>query len=227
MTALLEVDGLVVGHGPVTALHGVSLQVQAGEIVALVGANGAGKTTLLRALMGLVPVASGQASFAGAPLTDPAWARARRGLGYCPEGRRVFPGLTVDENLDVAPAAGALRDDIYRLFPALARRRDARGWQLSGGEQQMLALGRALMGQPKLLLLDEPSLGLSPVLVDEVYGRLRAIAEQGVAVLLAEQNAASALGAASWAYVLQLGRVVAEGAASDPGLRASVEGALL
>lgn len=227
MSALLDIANLVVGHGPVTALHGVSLTLQAGEIVALVGANGAGKSTLLRALMGLVPVTSGEIAFDGAPLTGPSWARARRGLGYCPEGRRVFPGLTVEENLGVAAAPGASADGIYRLFPPLAKRRDAPGWQLSGGEQQMLAVGRALMARPKLLLLDEPSLGLSPLLTDELLARLRAIANDGVAVLLGEQNATAALEVADRAYVLRLGRIADQGAAGDAGLRQRVRKGIL
>ncbi len=227
MTALLDIADLVVGHGPVTALHGVSLRVNSGEIVALVGANGAGKSTLLRALMGLVPVTSGEIMFDGTPLTGPAWSRARRGLGYCPEGRRVFPGLTVEENLNVAAAPGASLDTVYKLFPPLANRRDAPGWQLSGGEQQMLAVGRALMARPKLLLLDEPSLGLSPLLTDELLARLRAIASDGVAVLLAEQNAAAALEVADRAYVLHLGHTVDDGSAADPGLRQRVREGIL
>jgi branched-chain amino acid transport system ATP-binding protein len=177
--------------------------------------------------MGLVPVTSGEVAFDGAPLTGPAWSRARRGLGYCPEGRRVFPGLTVEENLTVAAAADATPDTVYKLFPPLASRRDAAGWQLSGGEQQMLAVGRALMARPKLLLLDEPSLGLSPLLTDELLARLRGIARDGVAVLLAEQNAAAALEVADRAYVLHLGQVADEGRAGEAGLRQRVREGIL
>jgi branched-chain amino acid transport system ATP-binding protein len=178
-------------------------------------------------LMGLVPVTAGDITFDGASLAGPPWSRARRGLGYCPEGRRVFPGLTVEENLSVAAAPEATVATVYKLFPPLANRRDAPGWQLSGGEQQMLAVGRALMARPKLLLLDEPSLGLSPLLTDELLAQLRVIAEDGVAVLLAEQNAAAALEIADRAYVLHLGHIVDEGPASDPGLRRRVREGIL
>lgn len=228
MTALLAVRDLVVGHGPLIALHGVSLEVAPGEIVALVGGNGAGKTTLLKAVMGLVAAQSGDILVDGETIDPlPPWARARRGLGYCPEGRRVFPGLTVEENLDVVAHPDARVDSVYKLFPALALRRNALGWQLSGGEQQMLAVGRALMAMPRLLLLDEPSLGLSPRLSGELLTRLRAIAAQGTAVLLAEQNATPALTIADRAYVLALGRLVDHGPAAEPRLRQSAQAAFL
>jgi branched-chain amino acid transport system ATP-binding protein len=228
MSALLAIEDLTVGHGPLTALHGVSLDIAPGEIVALVGGNGAGKSTLLKAVMGLVPGQSGSIRLDGEAIDAlPPWARARRGLGYCPEGRRVFPGLTVEENLDVVAHAEARADGVYKLFPALALRRNALGWQLSGGEQQMLAVGRALMAMPRLLLLDEPSLGLSPRLVGELFARLRAIANSGTAVLLAEQNTAPALAVADRAYVFQLGRVVDHGPASEKRLRQSAQAAFL
>lgn len=228
MNPLLAVDGLTVGHGPLIALHAMSLEIAPGEVVALVGGNGAGKSTLLKAVMGLIPAQSGSLHFDGEAIDAlPPWARARRGLGYCPEGRRVFPGLTVEENLDVVAHRDARVDSIYKLFPALALRRNALGWQLSGGEQQMLAVGRALMAMPRLLLLDEPSLGLSPRLAGELLTRLRTIAHQGTAVLLAEQNAAPALAIADRAYVLGLGRVVDHGPASEPRLRRSAEAAFL
>jgi branched-chain amino acid transport system ATP-binding protein len=233
MSPLLELRDLTVGHGPVTALYGVSIRVSPGEVVALAGANGAGKSTLLRAVIGAVPVIAGDVAFDGRALAgQPVWARARSGIGYCPEGRRVFPGLTVDENLDVAsrhPRASTAERmaEIHRLFPALVQRRATLGWQLSGGEQQMLAIGRALMMRPKLLLLDEPSLGLSPLLTGEVLRTLREIAAGGTSVLLAEQNAAQALAVADRAYVLRLGRIVDEGPAAEPRLRRSVETAFL
>jgi len=228
MNPLLAVDALTVGHGPLVALHAMSLEIAPGEIVALVGGNGAGKSTLLKAVMGLIPVQSGSIRFDSEAIDAlPPWARARRGLGYCPEGRRVFAGLTVEENLDVVAHRDAKVDGVYKLFPALALRRNALGWQLSGGEQQMLAVGRALMAKPRLLLLDEPSLGLSPRLTGELLNRLRAIAHQGTAVLLAEQNAAPALAIADRAYVLGLGRVVDHGPASEPRLRQSAQAAFL
>ena len=228
MSPLLTVDDLTVGHGPQVALHGVSLEVARGEIVALVGANGAGKSTLLKALMGLIPAQSGSIAFDGEVIDAlPPWARARRGLGYCPEGRRVFAGLSVEENLGVVAHGKTRIEDIYRLFPPLAWRRQALGWQLSGGEQQMLAVGRALMATPRLLLLDEPSLGLSPRLAGELLAKLRMIANDGAAVLLAEQNAAPALAAADRAYVLGLGRILDQGPASEPRLRRSAEAAFL
>ena len=222
MTApLLDIHGLRVAHGSLTVLHGVDLQVEPGEAVALLGANGAGKSTLMRTVVGLLAPAAGTISYDGRSLAGLAPEdRARAGIGYSPEGRRVFPGLTVGENLAVAcraPAAERARriERVAALFPALAQRFDARGWQLSGGQQQMLAIGRALIGEPRLLLLDEPSLGLSPILVGEVLAAVRDIAAAGTAVLLAEQNAATALETCDRAYVLRLGRVVAAGAAAD------------
>ena len=199
----------------------MTLEVRAGEAVALVGANGAGKTTLMKAVMGFVAPAAGALRYAGRPLVGVSVAaRARLGLGYSPEGRRVFPGMSVRENLEVASRAdrAATRgrlDDVFALFPALAAKHGALGWQLSGGQQQMLAIGRALMTGPRLLLLDEPSLGLSPILTAEVLGRVRAIVGRGTAVLLAEQNVAKALEVADRAYVLQVGRVVDSGPAAE------------
>ena len=220
-SALLEVDGLTARYGQITALEAVTLEVRAGEAVALVGANGAGKTTLMKAVMGFVAPAAGALRYAGRPLAGVSVAaRARLGLGYSPEGRRVFPGMSVRENLEVASRAdrAATRgrlDDVFALFPALAAKHGALGWQLSGGQQQMLAIGRALMTGPRLLLLDEPSLGLSPILTAEVLGRVRAIVGRGTAVLLAEQNVAKALEVADRAYVLQVGRVVDSGPAAE------------
>jgi branched-chain amino acid transport system ATP-binding protein len=221
MSALLEADGLTARYGQITALDAVTLEVRAGEAVALVGANGAGKTTLMKAVMGFVAPAAGALRYAGRPLGGVSVAaRARLGLGYSPEGRRVFPGMSVRENLEVASRAdrAATRgrlDDVFALFPALAAKHGALGWQLSGGQQQMLAIGRALMTGPRLLLLDEPSLGLSPILTAEVLGRVRAIVGRGTAVLLAEQNVAKALEVADRAYVLQVGRVVDSGPAAE------------
>ena len=223
MTArpLLSVENLVVRYGAVTALHGVGLHVGAGEAVALLGANGAGKSTLMKALIGLMPAAAGRILLDGRPIQAlPADRRARLGIGYCPEGRRVFPGLTVRENLLVACwGNAALRrqrlESAYALFPALAEFRGSLAWQLSGGQQQMLAIARSLMDAPRLLLLDEPSLGLSPRLTDEVLDRIPAILAGGTAVLLAEQNATKALAVAGRGILFARGRVAAAGTAAE------------
>jgi len=233
-TPLLEVAAVTARYGQITALAGVSVRVDEAEAVALVGANGAGKSTLMKVLMGMVPAAEGAVRFRGEPLERVRTSeRARRGLGYSPEGRRVFPGMTVRENLEVAARdprkAAAGVDRIFAIFPALAEKAAALGWQLSGGQQQMLSIGRALMTEPKLLLLDEPSLGLSPILTVEVLDRVRDIAANGTAVLLAEQNVAKALDICDRAYVLQVGRVVESGRSADlrndPAIRAAFLGA--
>ncbi len=234
MTPLLSITDLAAGYGAITALHGISLEVHAGEAVALVGANGAGKSTLMKCIMGLVVARAGKLMFGGADLArlripD----RAKLGIGYSPEGRRIFPGLTVHENLLVASREGdggrGKADEIYRIFPALEEKRHALGWSLSGGQQQMLAIGRALMLSPKLLLLDEPSLGLSPVLANDVLNRIRQIAAAGTAVLLAEQNVHKALSVSHRAYVIRLGRIVTQGPAQalldDASLRQAFLGA--
>lgn len=217
---LLSVERLSVGEGAFLALDEVSLSLGRGEALALLGANGAGKTTLLRALVGLAPVRSGTIRIDGEDVTRlPPERRARLGIGYVPEGRRVFPGMSVRDNLEVAAREGAaarrrLLAEVYELFPDLAAREETAAWQLSGGQQQMLAIGRALMTRPKLLLLDEPSLGLAPKLAAELFARIATIAEGGTAVLLAEQNVARAARVASRAVLLRLGRVVAEGDAA-------------
>ena len=207
---LLEIDV------PGAALESSSLVVAAGEVVALLGANGSGKSTLLRSIMGLYP-ARGAVRLAGEEIgaLSPAQ-RARRGIGYVPEGRRLFPGMNVRDTLLVgahgsAAAAGPRLRTVLELFPMLEKRLETPAWQLSGGQQQMLAIGRALMSEPRLLLLDEPSLGLAPVVVDELMLRLRGIAAQGTAVLLAEQSVARTLEIADRVYALAMGRVVAEG----------------
>jgi branched-chain amino acid transport system ATP-binding protein len=235
VSGLLEVSGLAARYGQIEALREVSVAVDEGEAVALVGANGAGKSTLMKVLMGFLAPAAGAVRFDGRSLAGVAThARARLGLGYSPEGRRVFPGMTVRENLEVASREGAagrraLVAEVFAMFPALEARQAALGWQLSGGQQQMLAIGRALMSRPRLLLLDEPSLGLSPVLMAEVLNRVRAIVARGTAVLLAEQNVAKALEVADRAYVLQVGRIVREGEAAalrrDAAIRAAFLGA--
>jgi branched-chain amino acid transport system ATP-binding protein len=220
MSKLLEIESLNVAYGPVTALSGVTVSVSGGEAVALVGANGAGKSTLFKSIVGFLRPRSGRLHFLGRDMTGVSpERRARLGLGYAPEGRRIFPGLTVRENLEVAAFAGKAErvqrlERAFALFPQLAERRNQLGWQLSGGQQQMLAIGRALMGRPQLLLLDEPSLGLSPKLADEVLATVRAIVKHGTAVLLAEQNVRKALACCDRAYVLEIGKVALSGATS-------------
>ncbi|WP_035690697.1 ABC transporter ATP-binding protein [Azospirillum halopraeferens] len=217
---LLAVDGLCAGYGGLTALDRVSFTLEAAEPVALLGANGAGKSTLLRALLGLVPASAGRVRFAGTDLNGlAAERRVRLGIGYVPEGRRVFPGMSVRDNLEVAGVAarGDRLEDLERvftLFPQLRGKAGEAAWRLSGGQQQMLAIGRALMVRPRLLLLDEPSLGLSPALAAEVFATIASIAASGTAVLLAEQSAARALATASRVMLLRLGRVVHDGPAS-------------
>ena len=218
----LTVEGLRAGYGAVEALHGISLRVEPGEIVALLGANGAGKSTTLRALSGLVRPTAGEIRLDGDSLAGvPAHAIVAKGLVQVPEGRRLFPTLTVRENLDMG--AFTRRDDgveesrrfVHRLFPVLRDRERQLAGTLSGGEQQMLAIGRALMAAPRILLLDEPSLGLSPILVRSILATLREINAAGVTVLLVEQNARAALRLAHRAYVLVTGTVALEGPAKD------------
>ncbi|GAA1939551.1 ABC transporter ATP-binding protein [Agromyces allii] len=220
----LELDGLTVGYGGAPVLRDVSIRVPAGAIVALLGANGAGKTTLLRTVSALVPVASGRIVFDGVDLAGVRVEdRARAGLAQVPEGRSVVAELTVDENLRLGGLqrfrgrrlASAV-DGVYDLFEPLARRRRAAGHQLSGGERQMLALGRAIIAEPRVLLLDEPSLGLAPRVVAQIMAVLRALRdERGLTVLLAEQNVTSALAVADHGVVLNLGEVVADRPAED------------
>lgn len=226
---LLEISGAKVAYGQVIALQDVSLTVGAGEVVALVGSNGAGKSTLMKAVAGLLSLTGGDLRLMGESLARvPTHQRARRGVGYSPEGRRVFPGLSVRENLEVASFDGArqtadLIQRVYSIFPALLQKERALGWTLSGGQQQMLAIGRALMLRPTLLLLDEPSLGLSPKLTDEVLEHIPKLVADGTAVLIAEQNMLKALEIADRAYVLRNGRIVQEGQAvalkADPSVR--------
>jgi branched-chain amino acid transport system ATP-binding protein len=227
------VDALTVRYGNVPALRDVGLGVRAGEAVALLGANGAGKSTLIKSIIGLVGAESGRVLLGGHALGGMrADRRARLGIGYCPEGRRVFPGLTVWENLAVAcwgeaRVRAARMEAMFALFPVLAQRAATRAWQLSGGQQQMLAVARSLMDAPRLLLLDEPSLGLSPRLTDEVLGQIPAIVAAGTSVLLAEQNAAKALAVCSRAVVLKLGRVAASGPAAELAKSDAVRAAFL
>jgi branched-chain amino acid transport system ATP-binding protein len=221
---VLSIREVEVAYGPVQALKRVSLRVEAGEVVALLGANGAGKSSLLRAVSGLVPVRAGAIEFGGAPLDRvPAADRVAMGLSHCPEGRRVFPDLTVEENLDMGgytvadPAARrANAEQAFYYFPILRERRRQKAGTLSGGEQQMLAVGRALMSSPKLLMLDEPSLGLAPMVVDQVFDIIRRINhERRTAILLVEQNANEALLHADRGYVLENGRLALAGTAAE------------
>jgi branched-chain amino acid transport system ATP-binding protein len=218
---LLTVIGLSVSYGGAPVVDNVSLTVAPGEVLALLGSNGAGKSSLMRAVIGLEPAAAGRILLDDTDITAlPPERRARMGLGYVPEGRRVFPGMSVRDNLEVASfapktARSRLVERVFTLFPQLRTKSRDRAWQLSGGQQQMLAIGRALMGEPRLLLLDEPSMGLSPRLTSEVMATVRAIAAGGTAVLLAEQAATRALQAADRGLWLHLGRVADTGHATD------------
>jgi branched-chain amino acid transport system ATP-binding protein len=211
MTALLELDDVSVHYGHVAALKGVSLTVEEGEVVTLIGANGAGKTTTLSAISGIVPATRGMVRLGGKDLAGvPAHQRVKLGVCQSPEGRHIFPGMTVMENLEMGAYARRAKraelqpdlDRVFGLFPRLAERREQPGGTLSGGEQQMLAIGRALMARPRLLLLDEPSMGLAPKLVTQIFEIVGEINDQGITVLLVEQNAAQALQRADRAYVM-------------------------
>ena len=213
MTTLLSIDNLHVSYGAIRALKGISIDVGKGEIVTLIGANGAGKSTTLRAISGLVPVTSGGITFDGTEITGLAPDRiVRAGIGHAPEGRRVFANMSVRENLSMGaytrrpgPDVAEDLDRVLSLFPRLRERLGQNAGTLSGGEQQMLAIGRALMGRPSVLLLDEPSLGLAPFLVRDIFAIIRDINQQGTTILLVEQNAHMALRIASRAYVLETG----------------------
>lgn len=217
---LLAVAGLSVAYGGVAAVAPLSFAVTPGDCLAILGANGAGKSSLLRGLMGLAP-ANGQITFDGADIAALATAdRARRGIAFVPEGRRVFAGMTVRENLEVAAHAKTAErrrrlDQAYTLFPQLAARDTDAAWQLSGGQQQMLAIARAMMARPKLLLMDEPSLGLAPTVAGDVVAALTAIAAAGTTIVLAEQNASLALDIAARAIILDRGRLAFEGTAGE------------
>lgn len=234
---MLSIRNLRVHYGPIEALHDVSLEVQRGEVVTLIGSNGAGKTTTLGAVSGLLPLAGGTILFDGQDITRvPPHKRVPLGLVQVPEGRRIFGSMSVAENLDLGAYArtdrAALKgelEEIYALFPRLAERKNQAAGTMSGGEQQMLAVGRALMSRPKLLLLDEPSLGLAPLLVKEIFAVVRRIRDAGVTVLLVEQNAHKALEIADRAYVLETGHISMSGnakdLASDPRIKEAYLGA--
>ena len=232
---VLEVSALEVHYGGIRAVKGVDLHVAQGELVCLIGANGAGKSSTLRAISGMVPAKSGVVRYDNADTARlRAFERARRGLVMVPEGRGVFPQLSVDENLDIGAYSRrdneieGDREKVFGLFPRLLERRGQSAGTLSGGEQQMLAIGRALMGKPKLLLLDEPSMGLAPLMVQKVFEVIRTVAAQGVTILLVEQNARLALEVCQRGYVMESGRITladsAERLAADPRVRAAYLG---
>ena len=219
---LLRVSAVDSWYGHVQCLHGVSLEVLPGQLVALVGSNGAGKTTVLKTISGLQPARHGGVEFDGRALGDlPAYRRVGLGIAHCPEGRCVFGDLSVDENLRLGGQTRSAADverglqRMYTMFPVLADKRAQMSGLLSGGQQQMLAIGRALMSQPRLLLLDEPSMGLAPLIVEEVFSIIAGLRREGMTILLVEQNAHEALPLADRAYVLESGRVVHNGAGAD------------
>ncbi|GEL24754.1 ABC transporter ATP-binding protein [Pseudonocardia sulfidoxydans NBRC 16205] len=228
---LLELDALSAHYGRIQALHDITLHVDEGEIVTLIGANGAGKTTTMRVISGIRPVSSGVLRFDGQDVSSlRADLRVVRGISQSPEGRGVFPGMTVLENLDMGAytrkdrkSLGEDLDRVFELFPRLAERRTQAGGTLSGGEQQMLAIGRALMAKPRLLLLDEPSMGLAPQFIQQIFRIITEINSQGVTVLLVEQNAQQALQRAHRAYVIETGRITKSGTGeellADPAIK--------
>jgi branched-chain amino acid transport system ATP-binding protein len=232
---MLEVENLQVAHGDAVAVWNVSLAVRARELVTVVGPNGAGKTTLINAIAGLLPVRRGSVRLDGTDLAPvPPHEVCHHGIALVPEGRRLFGTMTVEENLEIgcyAPAARQFRREglerVYEIFPLLRERRRQLAGALSGGQQQMLAIGRALMARPRLLLLDEPSLGLAPTITDHVFEVIAGIHAEGVAVLLVEQNVVQALAIAARAYILEQGSIVAEGAPADLAKDARIREAYL
>ncbi len=233
---LLKVRGLKVAYGGIQAVKGVDFEVREGELVTLIGSNGAGKTTTMKAITGTLPLAGGDIEYLGQSIRGKgAWDLVRQGLAMVPEGRGVFTRMSITENLqmgahirnDKAEIASDL-DKVFTIFPRLKERRDQLAGTMSGGEQQMLAMGRALMSRPKVLLLDEPSMGLSPIMVDKIFEVVREVHAQGVTVLLVEQNASRALGIADRGYVMESGLITMTGPArqmlSDPKVRAAYLG---
>ena len=231
MTALLEIKGLRVAYGKIEAVKGIDLHVEEGEVVSLIGANGAGKTSTMRALSGVRGLSAGSVVFNGEDVTKMrADQRLRKGLVLCPEGRGIFPGMTVTENLNMGAYTrkdkSAIDEDydrVFDLFPRLLERKKQIAGTMSGGEQQMLAIGRALMSRPKLLMLDEPSMGLAPMLIQQIFDIITEISQQGTTILVVEQNAKQALSRSDRAYVLETGRIVKTGTGSelldDPSVR--------
>jgi branched-chain amino acid transport system ATP-binding protein len=229
--ALLEVDDIAVHYGRIQAIEGITLSVEEGEVVSLIGANGAGKTTTMRAIAGLLSLSHGSVKFAGDDIGRlKGHERVARGISLVPEGRGIFPAMTVMENLDMGAYArdrksgiAEDRERVFDLFPRLLERKDQSGGTLSGGEQQMLAIGRALMARPTLLLLDEPSMGLAPMFIRQIFSIIGQVREQGTTVLLVEQNANQALNLADRAYVLETGQITKSGAGqellADAGIR--------
>lgn len=221
---MIKIEQIDVNYGNVRALKEVEFEANTGEIVTLIGANGAGKSTILKTISGLIRPVSGSIEYLGENIETMAVEKiVSKGISHVPEGRRIFPGLTVFGNLEVATSSWKRRgesykkelENVFKLFPVLKNRANQLGWSLSGGEQQMLAMGRGLMARPRLLLLDEPSLGLAPKLVQSVFDTIRAINEQGTTILLVEQNAYAALHVANRGYVLENGRIVLSGPAKD------------
>ncbi|MDB5823618.1 MAG: Amino acid/amide transporter ATP-binding protein 2, family [Herminiimonas sp.] len=233
---LLELREVTASYGSVQALRGISISVEAGQVVTLLGANGAGKSTALRAISGLVQ-AGGEILFEGKPIQRmSAEAIVRLGIAHVPEGRRIFPGLTVTENIMLGASSrprmpkAQMRsevDDMFRIFPDLERLSDALGWSLSGGQQQMLAVARGLMARPRLLMLDEPSLGLAPIIVQQLFAVIRDIRTRGTTILLVEQNAHMALSVADRGYVLETGRLITQGLPQELLNNAEVQAAYL
>ncbi len=233
---LLKVSGLKVSYGGIEAVKGVDFEVREGELVSLIGSNGAGKTTTMKAITGTLPLAGGEVAYLGASIRGQgAWDLVKKGLAMVPEGRGVFTRMTIAENLQMgayirsdASAIAADMDKVYTTFPRLKERRDQLAGTLSGGEQQMLAMGRALMSRPRVLLLDEPSMGLSPIMVDKIFEVIREVSAQGVTVLLVEQNASRALQIADRGYVMESGLITLTGEArkmlDDPQVRAAYLG---
>ena len=234
-TTLLKVSGLKVAYGGIQAVKGISFEVQQGEVVCLIGANGAGKTTTLKAITGIQPVAAGEIEFMGKVIKGQgAWDLVKQGLVMVPEGRGVFSRMTITENLQMGAFVrtdneiDADIDKVFGIFPRLKERRAQLAGTMSGGEQQMLAMGRGLMARPKVLLMDEPSMGLSPMMVDKIFEVVADIHQQGVTILLVEQNASRALGLADRGYVMESGEITmsgeAKGLLADPRVRAAYLG---
>ncbi len=236
MSALLEAEGVVAGYGDIEIVHGLGFGATKGEVTALVGANGAGKTTLMRALAGVLPIKAGTLRFAGRDIGRArAHARVEAGIVLVPEGRLIFPHMSVAENLRIGAINRRARrdtarttDEIYALFPRLAERRNQLGGTLSGGEQQMLALGRGLMAKPTLLLLDEPTLGLAPIVAKLIFATIERLSESGLSIVLAEQDIGQTLAIADRAYVIENGRIALSGTGAalldDPRVKAAYLG---